>query len=209
MTTLHDRLRGPRNGCAGLADWTLVFAAAQAKGCSLGGISDSGDVYWLLHSSLAQAIADQMILSKAETGSGLGRLTSILLAFSYFLRYPVLGVGGECTFTRSRDEVAIKHRDSRAVCVRVVLEASVRTTVAIDVAAGFAGEDTRTNVLVLLPARRQLHIDSNQRIVGLCLRLRPYLVRLRHCPGGSPSSRVRSRNWHSQISESRGMSLLW
>ena len=46
-----------------------------------------------MHSSLAQAIADQMILSKAETGSGLARLTSILLAFSYFLRYPVLGVG--------------------------------------------------------------------------------------------------------------------
>jgi len=45
------------------------------------------------HSGLAQALANEMIVSKAETGSGLGRLNSVLLAFGYFSRYPVLGIG--------------------------------------------------------------------------------------------------------------------
>ena len=46
-----------------------------------------------MHSSLAQVVADRMIASKVEAGSGLSRLTSVLLGFSYFLRYPVLGIG--------------------------------------------------------------------------------------------------------------------
>jgi hypothetical protein len=45
------------------------------------------------HSDIVQAIADQMILSKSEEYSGVGRINSLLLGFTYFRMYPILGIG--------------------------------------------------------------------------------------------------------------------
>jgi O-Antigen ligase len=52
-------------------------------------------VLFLLYarSQLIQAVAAQMIFSKAEDYSGIGRLNSVLLAFNYFRSYPLLGIG--------------------------------------------------------------------------------------------------------------------
>lgn len=40
-----------------------------------------------------QVIVDRMIFSKAEDYSGIGRINSIVLAFTYFRKYPILGIG--------------------------------------------------------------------------------------------------------------------
>jgi hypothetical protein len=44
-------------------------------------------------SQLLQAVADQMIFSKAESYSGIGRFNSVVLALGYFRTYPLLGIG--------------------------------------------------------------------------------------------------------------------
>jgi hypothetical protein len=40
-----------------------------------------------------QVVADRMIFSKSEDGSGIERLNSLLLGFNYFRMYPILGIG--------------------------------------------------------------------------------------------------------------------
>jgi hypothetical protein len=45
------------------------------------------------HSQWSQDILDTMIFSKGESYSGFGRLNSILVAFTYFRKYPLLGIG--------------------------------------------------------------------------------------------------------------------
>jgi hypothetical protein len=44
-------------------------------------------------SDIIQAIADKMIFSKSEDFSGVGRINSLLLGFTYFRMYPILGIG--------------------------------------------------------------------------------------------------------------------
>jgi len=44
-------------------------------------------------SSLVQDVADNMIFSKAEGYSAVGRFNSLLLAFDYFRMFPILGIG--------------------------------------------------------------------------------------------------------------------
>jgi O-antigen ligase len=44
-------------------------------------------------SQLVQAVAAQMIFSKVEDYSGIGRINSVLLALNYFRAYPLLGIG--------------------------------------------------------------------------------------------------------------------
>ena len=44
-------------------------------------------------SDVIQVIADRMIFSKSEDGSGIERLNSLLLGFNYFRMYPILGIG--------------------------------------------------------------------------------------------------------------------
>jgi hypothetical protein len=46
-----------------------------------------------IYSDIIQAIADQMIFSKSEDYSGIGRINSLLLGFTYFRMYPILGIG--------------------------------------------------------------------------------------------------------------------
>ena len=161
------------------------------------------------HSGIAQAVADRMIASK-----GRRLLGAHPVEFSPAGDCLLLKVSGsrnwlgEFHLTRSRGEVAVKHRNYWTVCVWVVLAASVRTTVAINVAADLANGDTGSNVLGLLPASRQLHMGSDQRTLRIRVRLRTHLVRLRHCFGGSLSSRGRSQNWHCQVGESRSMKIV-
>jgi hypothetical protein len=45
------------------------------------------------HSDVVQTIVDKMIFSKSEDYSGIGRLNSLFLGFSYFRIYPILGIG--------------------------------------------------------------------------------------------------------------------
>jgi hypothetical protein len=45
------------------------------------------------HSDIVRAIADQMIFSKSEEYSGIGRINSLFLGFNYFRMYPILGIG--------------------------------------------------------------------------------------------------------------------
>jgi hypothetical protein len=45
------------------------------------------------YSDIIQAIVDQMIFSKSEDYSGIGRLNSLFLGFTYFRMYPILGIG--------------------------------------------------------------------------------------------------------------------
>jgi len=45
------------------------------------------------HFDVTQVIVDRMIFLKAEDYSGIGRINSIALAFTYFRMYPVLGIG--------------------------------------------------------------------------------------------------------------------
>ena len=45
------------------------------------------------HSDIIQAIADKMIFSKSEDYSGIGRINSLFLGFTYFRMYPILGIG--------------------------------------------------------------------------------------------------------------------
>ena len=40
-----------------------------------------------------QVIADKMIFSKSEDYSGIGRINSLLLGYTYFRMYPILGIG--------------------------------------------------------------------------------------------------------------------
>jgi hypothetical protein len=44
-------------------------------------------------SDLIQALADKMIFSKSGDYSGVGRINSLLLGFTYFRMYPILGIG--------------------------------------------------------------------------------------------------------------------
>jgi hypothetical protein len=44
-------------------------------------------------SDIVQVIADEMIFSKSEDYSGIGRINSLLLGFTYFRMYPILGIG--------------------------------------------------------------------------------------------------------------------
>jgi O-antigen ligase len=46
-----------------------------------------------ISSQLIQDLANEMIFSKAEGYSGIGRLNSVLLAVDYFHAYPLLGIG--------------------------------------------------------------------------------------------------------------------
>jgi hypothetical protein len=44
-------------------------------------------------SDLIQAVADKMIFSKSEDYSGIGRINSLFLGYTYFRMYPILGIG--------------------------------------------------------------------------------------------------------------------
>lgn len=45
------------------------------------------------NSDIIQTIADKMIFSKSEDFSGIGRINSLFLGFTYFRMYPILGIG--------------------------------------------------------------------------------------------------------------------
>jgi O-Antigen ligase len=44
-------------------------------------------------SDIIQALAEKMIFSKSEDYSGIGRINSLILSFTYFRMYPILGIG--------------------------------------------------------------------------------------------------------------------
>lgn len=47
----------------------------------------------VLTSSVARSVFDLSIVNKASSGSGIERLMTIVLAFGYFQKYPILGIG--------------------------------------------------------------------------------------------------------------------